>query len=200
MGITHATTATGTDAGTGEIHKAQWNASHVGEAITLLSSTVLGSAAADITVTGISSAYKDLIVVVTARSTTASSKGFDMRLGAGGTIDTGSNYDYLRVYNGTIGSGNSGGAAQAFIDIGSIPGSGSTAGYFGSARVEILDYASTRTKTTTSVCWSTGDDGTLGSTTQGLWRNTSAALDSIRVYATSGNIDTDSRMYIYGRG
>ncbi len=29
MGITHATTATGTDAGTGEIHKAQWNADHV---------------------------------------------------------------------------------------------------------------------------------------------------------------------------
>lgn len=29
MGITHATVATGTDSGTGEIHKAQWNADHV---------------------------------------------------------------------------------------------------------------------------------------------------------------------------
>jgi hypothetical protein len=28
MGITHATVATGTDAGTGEIHKAEWNADH----------------------------------------------------------------------------------------------------------------------------------------------------------------------------
>src|SRR5678815_976597 len=31
MGITHATTATGTDAGTGDIHKAQWNAAHIVE-------------------------------------------------------------------------------------------------------------------------------------------------------------------------
>ena len=29
MGITHATTAVGTDAGTGEIHKAEWNAEHL---------------------------------------------------------------------------------------------------------------------------------------------------------------------------
>jgi hypothetical protein len=30
VAITHATVATGTDAGTGEIHKAEWNADHVG--------------------------------------------------------------------------------------------------------------------------------------------------------------------------
>ena len=29
MSVTHATTATGTDAGTGDIHKAEWNASHL---------------------------------------------------------------------------------------------------------------------------------------------------------------------------
>lgn len=28
MGITHATVATGTDSGTGEIHKLQWNEAH----------------------------------------------------------------------------------------------------------------------------------------------------------------------------
>lgn len=33
--ITHATVATGTDAGTGEIHKAQWNADHVGGGLTV---------------------------------------------------------------------------------------------------------------------------------------------------------------------
>jgi hypothetical protein len=34
MTITHATVAVGTDAGTGEIHKAQWNEDHTGSNIT----------------------------------------------------------------------------------------------------------------------------------------------------------------------
>lgn len=35
MSITHATVAVGTDAGTGEIHKDQWNAAHTGSNLTV---------------------------------------------------------------------------------------------------------------------------------------------------------------------
>jgi hypothetical protein len=50
MGITHATVATGTDAGTGEIHKAEWNAAHTGADFVLLEQhTASASASLDFT-------------------------------------------------------------------------------------------------------------------------------------------------------
>lgn len=48
--ITHSTVATGTDAGTGEIHKAEWNDEHVGGDFVLLEShTASSSASLDFT-------------------------------------------------------------------------------------------------------------------------------------------------------
>ncbi len=43
MAITHATVATGTDAGTGEIHKAEWNAAHIGSALSVSTPKMLAT-------------------------------------------------------------------------------------------------------------------------------------------------------------
>ena len=200
MSITHATTATGTDAGTGDIHKAEWNATHtVTDGIVFLASSVLGSAAADITLTGLSGAYTDLIVVARFRSTNAGAGlGLQMRVG-NGSIDTGSNYAYSQRFEGWT-SGNNQSASASTINAGTCPNSGATAGYFGGGRWEILDYASsTRTRSVIGTCVSVDGSGILRNDVGALWLNHAAAIDQISIYASAGNLDTGSSIFVYGR-
>lgn len=168
--------------------------------LTRLSEQVLGAAAANITETGISSAYRDLVIVIRGRSATANTKELGIRFGDG-SIDTGSNYTNFRSYNGTIGSGSVSNTSGAYGSIGAIPGSGSNAASFGGTRIEILGYSSSEWKTWMGQSYSTASDGTLASETKGTWMNSSGALDQIRVYdAGSGNnLEAGSRLVIYGR-
>ncbi len=169
-------------------------------ALTLLSSTTLGSAAADITVTGISASYKDLVIVCEGRSATASAKALECQFGAG-SVDSGSNYWYVRTYTGSLAGGSSSSTSATFLEIGNIPGSGSTAGYAGSTRMEVMDYASTsRSREIISQAAQKGDDGTFGCWVIGGWQNVSGAIDRIKVFASAGNLDTGTTLYIYGRG
>lgn len=177
-----------------------WGAPGGGGSLVLLSQTVLGSATSTITVTGISGAYKDLVIVWRVRS--ASSGGFNLNMRVGsGSIDTGNNYGYFTRYDGTIGSGTTGGTAQGFIEVGSGPGSNSTAGWFGAGRAEILNYADTaKTKTVIYQNFQYSTEGTLSRVGAGAWQNVSAALDQIRLYdAGATNLDTGSALTIYGR-
>jgi hypothetical protein len=169
-------------------------------ALTLLSSNVLGSAAADITVTGISGSYKDLILVCRFRSTDAGvGLSFRMRVGAG-SIDTGNNYAYREAYEGWTGGSNSSTGTDHF-DVAICPNSGATAGFFGSARVEVLNYPSTsQTRGFLGQGFSQDGSGIIQTWMSGAWKNVSSAMDQVRIYASAGNLDTGSALYIYGRG
>jgi hypothetical protein len=169
-------------------------------ALTFLSETVLGSAAADITVTGISGSYKDLVIVVRCRTTDAS-VGVNAQLRIGnGSIDTGSNYAYYLNFQGWT-SGTSTNASTTSGTLGNMPNTGATAGYFGGLRIELLNYAdAAKTKTWVGQGFDIDTNGLLYTHFGGLWKNTSAAVDQIRLYASAGNLDTGSTVTIYGRG
>ena len=96
MGITHATVASGTDAGTGEIHKAEWNAAHIGADWVLLEQhTASSSATLDFT-TFISSTYDDYQFRFLGLVNATNSQDLLCRMGTGGgpSWDTGANYSY----------------------------------------------------------------------------------------------------------
>lgn len=169
-------------------------------ALTLLASSVLGSAATDITLTGLSGSYKDLVVVAKLRGAASSDiQVTRMRLGSG-SIDTGSNYGYYRTYAGSLAAGNVGSVADAFADCGSMTAATSPSGAFGFMRLEIVGYTSaTHHKGWIGQSWQVGN-GSLRSEFGGTWKNTSAAIDQVRIFADSGNLDTGSGLWIYGRG
>jgi hypothetical protein len=175
-----------------------WQTPGGGGSLTLLSSNVLGSATADITVTGISSAYKDLVLVIRARGDTAAN-GIGLRMGSG-SIDTGSNYAYVRTYMGGAG-GSDTNTGDTFANLGFIAAASSTAGSFGSVEISIRNYTSTaQWRTYSGTSWYGGNDALLFNALAGAWKNAAAALDQIRIYVGTGNLDTGSALYIYGRG
>lgn len=170
-----------------------------GSALTLLHTVTLGSAAASIGQSGISGAYKDLIIVAKLRGT-ASAEVIDSRLRVGnGSVDTGSNYaDQSQFFGSSSGSQVSSSVANIYI--GPHTAGTSTAGLFSAMRLEILDYAAT------SVYRFVNGEGAHFSSsrfiieTRGIWKNNAAAIDIISLFPDSGNFDTGSRLYIYGRG
>lgn len=166
--------------------------------LTKLAETILGSDAANITITGISGAYKDLIVVWEAREDAAVDIDFlYMRLG-NGSIDTGSNYTYVREYNGSAGGTNTN-TGDTKGDVGTVTGNSSPAGAFASGRLEILDYASTTKRRNWMGQSYQSGTGVYTGTVFGAWTNASAAIDQVRIYSPSGNLKAGSRLALYGR-
>lgn len=180
---------------------ASWAAPGGGSgALTLLSTTTLGSDTASITVSGISGSYKDLVIVGKLRCTTTGVNQIDswMRVG-NSSVDTGTNYADQTTFAGDS-SGTISGNSQSKIYIGPMTSANSTAGLFGSVRVEILDYAATTTSR-----FIVGNGMHAGSaryftTISGAWKNASSAINVISFFPDSNNWLTGSRVYIYGRG
>ncbi len=171
-----------------------------GGAVTLLSTTTLGSSAASIDVSGISGSYKDLIVVAKLRGT-ASATVIDSWLRVGnGSVDTGSNYSDQGSFQGSSGGSvlTDSGTKEY---MGPAAAASMTSGYFSSLRIEIFDYAATSTPRFIQghhmAAWSSNR---YISTLFGMWRNASAAIDIISFFPDSGNFLTGSRVYVYGRG
>jgi hypothetical protein len=171
-------------------------------ALTFISETVLGSAAAEINITGLPTTYKDLIVVAKFRSATVSTKAIAMRFGDSSAIDTGSNYSFNRRYDGTLANGASQNTSATYMECGALPGSGSTAGFFGAGRWEIIDYASTsRSRIMIGETFDDANDGNFMNSVGGMWKNVTAAVARIRLIVTDGsNFDTNSSITVYGRG
>jgi hypothetical protein len=169
--------------------------------LTRIAETVLGSNQADITITGISGAYRDLILVFRCRSSNADEDGY-VRLRVGnGSIDTGTNYGYHRVVNGSGAASAGGASGESYIEGILRPGSSASSGSFGGGQVTIINYASTaqmRTMFGDSYCVSASTH--YLSDFKGVWRNTSAAIDQVRIYSATGDLVTGSALTIYGRG
>jgi hypothetical protein len=177
----------------------KWAAAGGGGAWTLLATTTLGSAGT-FDFTSISSAYNDLIVVLTARDATATSATTpEMTFNA----DTAGNYYSQRI----TGSGSSVSTAEslttASFPLGGVPAASADANFFGSVEVVIYGYAATTwVKTVQAFAHYptfASSTGFTFRTTAGIWKST-AAINRITIKGGSGaNFVTGSRCRIYGR-
>jgi hypothetical protein len=139
--------------------------------------------------TGISSAYTDLRLVCSFPG--VSSNNFSVRVG-NGSIDTGTNYSWTRIYG-------TGSAAVSNRDSNQQLGiiSNITIGSSGSqAIVDFLNYSNTTTNKTALTRFD--DGGAIVFGIVGLWRSTSA-INQIRIYSTNNvNFASGTTFTLYG--
>jgi hypothetical protein len=169
--------------------------------LVFITETVLGSNQADITITGIPTTYRDLVLVASLRSTKAALLDDVLVRFGSGSIDTGSNYTYDGNYRGSAG-GSTVSTSASFGWLGICPGASITSGYFSSHTLEVIDYASTA-RAKMSFGKSAQMDGTNRYVCElaNSWRNTSAAIDQVRLWLPgASNYLAGSRLALYGRG
>ena len=154
------------------------------------------TATPSITFTGISGAYTDLVLVVSARSTYAAAEvaGF-IRLG-NGSIDTGSNYSRTRL----LGTGSAASSARASnltaTPWDAIPGSTSASGNFCTTIISIQNYSNTTTYKTFLI--RANEPNNYVEAEVGLWRGMSA-INQVQIYGDGGgDLAVGSTFSLYG--
>jgi len=162
----------------------------------LIAKSVLGSDAADVTLTSVPSTFDDVLLVASTRCVRAGNLVDGLRVEFNG--DTGSNYSGRYLYgDGSIAV--SGVTATTYVYFGLIPGSTSTSNTFSNASLLIPNYAGSTNKSVSV----TSSHESNGSTAYNwvsahLWSDTSA-ITSIRAFAGSGgNLVSGSSFYLYG--
>jgi hypothetical protein len=167
----------------------------------LISTTILGSSAASVTFSGLgtsAAAYKHLQIRMVARdsSATADNAGMILRFNS----DTGANYvrHRLRGDGSTVSSSAS--TAQTSINVyTAVTGGGATAGAFGVAVIDLLDFASSiKNKTTKALTGFNAAAGNAVELDSGLWLSTAAVTDIGITASASANFATGSRFSLYG--
>lgn len=154
-----------------------------------IATQTLGSAAASVTFSSISGSYTDLILISNVQATLAGE-------GVVGVLnsDTGANYSFtvLRGNGSSAASARvTGASAVALNNISEPPTSGS----FGLYIAHFMNYSNT---TTFKTVLARGNNANNAVDTEvSLWRNT-AAITSIRVQMTGGNLNTGSSFTLYG--
>jgi hypothetical protein len=161
----------------------------------LLETQVLGSSAASVTFSSLSSyasTYQHLQIRMTTRSTADSATTF-LRFNA----DTGSNYSAHRLFGQGSSVVSDAFANQAYLFAGANMESGATANSFAGSVVDILDaFETTKYKTTRTMAGATSTPNYVVMQS-GSWRNT-AALTQILLYPNTGSYVTGSRFSLYG--
>lgn len=149
----------------------------------ITTTTVSGSAVANVTWSSISSAYTDLIIV-TNLLTTSGGNGVGIQFNG----DTGSNYSFTYMYgNGSsAASGRASSQTNGQIDRTAANGAGIT---------HIMNYSNT---TTYKTFVSRGNTGGEVFAWVNLWRSTSA-INSIKLFCNDGsNFSVGSQLTLYG--
>jgi hypothetical protein len=153
-----------------------------------IATQTLGSAAASVTFSSISGAYTDLVLVVSA-STTSGSNDLYIRLNG----DSGSNYSFTRlISNGTSATSD---RISNYSSIYMDSQGYMTSANFAQYNINLMNYSNTTTYKTTinrSANAATGTDAVVG-----LWRNT-AAVTSILVSTSGSTMITGSTFSLYG--
>jgi hypothetical protein len=141
-----------------------------------LATVTLGATASSVTFSSIPATYRDLILVVTGRSTYTPDGGESVSLRF--NADSGSNYPYVRMGGtGSSAFSDSGTLARAFVA--SIRASESSNTSPGVAVIQIMDYSATdKHKSILGRGASTAGDGAVAHATR--WANT-AAITSVQV-------------------
>jgi len=152
-----------------------------------IATTTLGSAQADVTFNSFSG-YTDLVLVYAVKTVTAN---VDMNCRLNG--DTGSNYSSVLL------SGTGSAAASTLVSNGTFaylnwygyPSTNNNS----NAIINFLNYSNSTTYKTIITRANNANNGTNAGVN--LWRNTNA-ITSIKLYASSGNLDTGSTFTLYG--
>ena len=153
-----------------------------------IATTTLGSATASVTFSSISSAYTDLVLVVTANVTGAA---VEIQVG-NGSIDTGSNYSRTLIY----GDGSSAASIRDSNQTKTYATVGDTTSNFGVARINFFNYSNTSVYKTLLIRSDNAPGATVA--TVSLWRSTSA-INTIKITGVSAaNMAAGSTFTIYG--
>lgn len=145
---------------------------------------------------GIQGTYRDLLVVVSARSNNASN--FD-RVLVQFNGDTGANYESAWQGFALSGAFTGGGAARTSAYIGAIGASTSTANLGGVAQARIGRYAGSSFKAIAGLSTGGGAANTYGDNFHGFWRSTSA-VTSMTVLLENSTFVDGSTITLYGIG
>jgi len=155
----------------------------------LIESQVLGSSQASVTFSSIPGTYTDLILVIQAKTTDASTSRLNGQLNS----DTGNNYSYTQL----TGNGTSAASARianfSILDFGGHPSTSNSRQ--AQATIHIMDYSNATTNKTTLIRFD--DAGNETAARVGLWRNT-AAVTTISMSFGAGNIAIGSTFRLYG--
>jgi len=153
-----------------------------------ITSTTLTSAQADITFSAISGSYTDLRLVFEGLAVSA---GVDIYCQVNG--DTASNYSHTRLTGNGTSATSSRGSSLAFMRFsdGGSPQTGNTS----LTKVDFMNYSNT---TTFKTAINRADNANRGlDAVVNLWRST-AAITSIKLYLSSGNIASGAIATLYG--
>jgi hypothetical protein len=164
---------------------------------TPIAKTVLTGTQADVTFSGISSTYTDLVLIVSSRSD-ASSTMTQLRI----TL----NADNTTLYSSTVLGGYDTSAYSSRLSSTTIlrqnlttSGNTATSNTFGSAEFYFPNYAGSANKviSATALSETNSATGTEMDAFAGLYRNTSA-VTSIKIDASGNNFVSGSRFDLYG--
>lgn len=165
--------------------------------IVKLDETILGSAASEITFSGISQAYQHLEVHLFGRASAGTAITLSIRLNG----DAGTNYDRQWL----IGNGASASASEAFgtteARVGLIPGAGVSGNVAGGIIVTIPDYSRTawqKVGLTQNAHKSGIASSNLHTRIHAVFYRSTAAVTSVTFLLSSGNFDTNTRAALYG--
>ena len=155
---------------------------------TPIATTTLGSAAANITFSSISSAYTDLIVIVNGGFSSLDALAIQVN------TDTGSNYS-TTILNGDGSSAiswRSSGSTKIYMNYNGLTGSS----FSGAWVMHFQNYSNTTTNKTMIGRYNGASNETGASV--GLWRSTSV-INSIKLFGNSGsNLLTGTTATLYG--
>ena len=151
-----------------------------------IATTTLGSAAASVSFTGISSAYTDLKIIAIGKRVSGGALAIQYN------GDTATNYSTCRLAgNGTTASGSQANTQS------SIGTNGWNATYNQLYEIDVMSYSGSTNKT--CLIQMSADENGGGETSRiiGLWRNT-AAINRVDLLITSGTIAAGFTATIYG--
>ena len=157
-----------------------------GSTYTPIATTTLGSAQASYTFSSISGSYTDLILIA-APVYSSSTTNFAVQVG-NGSVDTGSNYSYTRIYGDGTSAASDRETSYAYAALGILGANGNMIGHF-------QNYANT---TTYKTILGRGNSSSYVSAYVSLWRSTSA-INIIKVYPANGaNFNSGTSLTLYG--
>jgi hypothetical protein len=152
-----------------------------------IATQTLGSSAATVTFTGISSAYTDCILIVNA-TLTAGTQYLYIRVG-NGSIDSGSNYSNTHIIGDGTSPATSRQSNQTELFLGYLDTTRST------HIVQLQNYSNTTTNK--SLLCRSNNTSTWTGAWVGLWRNT-AAINQIQANGLGANFAAGSTFTLYG--
>ena len=162
---------------------------------TLIQAQTLASAAATVTFSSIPATYTDLVLQLSARSTSASAYQ-NLQIEFNGSAA--SNYSMTWL----LGTGSAASSARQAATtegwVGDIDAATSTANTFASLEIYIPNYASSNKKPFSSFSVQETNATAANIKTQALLWGLTNAITSIRFKPDGGNLDIGSSFYLYG--